>query len=90
MWNSWADQQIGRADPRFTSTHAGQGPITPLAPRIEAKWTLDQVSKCFQMLSGSESVDSEPEFVAGAVCWFRTSRSHVSRHPGLMSRVIPE
>ena len=24
------------------------------------------------------------------VCWFRTSRSHVSRHPGLMSRVIPE
>jgi hypothetical protein len=26
----------------------------------------------------------------GTVCWFRTSRSHVSRHPGLMSRVIPE
>jgi bifunctional pyridoxal-dependent enzyme with beta-cystathionase and maltose regulon repressor activities len=24
------------------------------------------------------------------VCWFRTSRSHVSRHPGLMSRVIPD
>src|SRR3954452_21369961 len=25
-----------------------------------------------------------------AVCWLRTSRSHVSRHPGVMSRVIPD
>jgi hypothetical protein len=24
------------------------------------------------------------------VSWFRTSRSHVSRHPGAMSRDIPE
>jgi hypothetical protein len=25
------------------------------------------------------------KFVAGAVCWSRTSRTHVTRHPGLMS-----
>ncbi len=25
-----------------------------------------------------------------AVCWFRTSRTDVSSHPGLMSQVIPD
>ena len=29
-------------------------------------------------------------WVPQAVLWFRTSRSHVSRHPGVMSPEIPE
>ena len=30
------------------------------------------------------------DIVAGAVFWFRTSRTGVSRHPGMMSREIPD
>ena len=40
---------------------------------------------------GQQDADRELVWWVGlTVCWFRTSRSHVSRHPGVMSRVIPD
>src|SRR5688572_27990003 len=76
------------------SVHSGWASGTRFdCPAGYADRLRTSASRCRRGVSRiSPETASDPLFrlVAGAVCWLRTARSHVSRHPGLMSPDIPD
>ena len=57
-------------------------------PRTRAARVADAVDDV--LIREQELANQWGTSVGAAVCWFNTSRTHVSRHSGLMSRVIPD